>query len=969
MRVAGGLIDRTKPLHFTFDGRRYDAFAGDTLASALLANDVRLVARSFKYHRPRGVLSAGSEEPNALVTLHDGAQTDPNARATMVELFDGLRATSQNRVGSLRFDLMAVNDWLSPLFAAGFYYKTFMWPAAFWERLYEPLIRRAAGLGALPRLPDPDGYDKGFLHCDLLVIGGGAAGLMAALTAARAGARVVLADEGARLGGRLLSETHTLDGATGADWVAGVLAELASLPNLRILPRTTIWGTFDHGVYGALERVGEHLPDAALRQTLWRITARAAVLASGATERHIPFANNDRPGVMLAGAVRTYLNRYAVSPASRVAVFTNNDDGHRTALDLMAQGVSATVIDTRDNARALGDYPLHAGAVVTDTRGRLGLSRVQVQRGSSGFWIDAGALAVAGGWNPNLHLAAHHRAKPVWDGASQTFLPAPGAIAGLHPAGAAAGQGTTAAALRSGAATAQAALQKLGITAHLPDLPDTDDTPCTPAPFWHVAGKGRAFVDFQNDVTVKDIALAHQENMRPVEHLKRWTTLGMATDQGKTANVPAIAIMAELTGRGMAETGTTMYRPPYTPVALAALGGGDTGPQFRPTRLTPTHAFATALGAPMVEVGQWLRAQYFPRAGETHWRHSVDREVLATRAHAGVCDVSTLGKIDVQGRDAGTFLNRLYANRMDNLPVGRVRYGLMLREDGFAFDDGTVARMGDIHFIVTTTTAQAGAVYRHMEFARQCLWPGLDVQIISTTDTVAQLSIAGPQARAILSQVVDGFDLSNDAFPFMACADLTVCGGIKARVFRISFSGELAYELAVPARFGAALMERLVSLGATPYGTETLGVLRIEKGHPAGNELNGQTSAHMLGLGRMVSTAKDSIGAVLSRRDGLAQDPRVLVGLAPLDAGDPVVAGAHLFADGAAQGLDTDLGWISSACFSPHLGHAIGLGFLAQGGARMGQVIVAANPVQGQSARLRVVPPCFIDPDGGRMRA
>jgi sarcosine oxidase subunit alpha len=969
MRVAGGLIDRTKPLRFTFDGRSYQGFAGDTLASALLANDVRLMARSFKYHRPRGVLTAGSEEPNALVTLHDGARTDPNARAPMVELFDGLKASSQSRVGSLRFDLMAVNDWLSPLFAAGFYYKTFMWPAAFWERLYEPLIRRAAGLGALPRLPDPDGYDKGFLHCDLLVIGGGAAGLMAALTAARAGTSVVLADEGARLGGRLLSETHLLDGATGADWVAGVLAELASLPNLRILPRTTIWGTFDHGIFGALERVGEHRPDAPLRQTLWRITARAAVLASGATERHIPFANNDRPGVMLAGAVRTYVNRYAVSPAQRVAVFTNNDDGHRTALDLMAQGISTTVIDPRAEARALGDYALHTGAVVTDTRGRLGLTRVQVQRGGSSFWVECGALAVSGGWNPNLHPAAHHRAKPVWDGSSQTFLPAPDAIAGLHVAGAAAGQGSTAAALRHGAVTAQAALQTLGISAHLPDLPETDDTTCTPAPFWHVAGKGRAFVDFQNDVTVKDIALAHQENMRPVEHLKRWTTLGMATDQGKTANVTALAIMAELTGKGVAETGTTIYRPPYTPVSLAALGGGDTGPHFRPTRLTPSHAWAQEQGAVFVEVGQWMRAQYFPRAGETHWRQAVDREVLATRTSAGVCDVSTLGKIDVQGRDAGLYLDRLYANRVATLPVGRVRYGLMLREDGFVFDDGTVARMGDTHYIVTTTTAQAGPVYRHMEFARQCLWPEQDVQIISTTDTVAQLSIAGPQARDILAQVVDGFDLSNDAFPFMACADLTVCGGIKARLFRISFSGELAYELAVPARYGSAMIERLVELGATPYGTETLGVLRIEKGHPAGNELNGQTSAHMLGMGRMVSTAKDSIGAVLSRRAGLAGDPRVLVGLVPLDAADPVVTGSHLFTDGAAQSMDTDLGWITSACHSPHLRHAIGLGFLANGGARMGDVIMAANPVQGQSIRLRVVPPCFIDPDGGRMRA
>ena len=975
-RLAGGLIDRGRPLRFTFDGRHYRGYAGDTLASALLANGVRLMGRSFKYHRPRGVVAAGSEEPNALVELRTAARQEPNTRATVAELYDGLEAKSQNHAGSLVFDLLAVNDLLSPFFAAGFYYKTFMWPKAFWEKLYEPAIRRAAGLGSLSKQDDPDSYDKGFLHCDLLVVGGGAAGLAAALTAGRAGARVILADEDFSLGGRLLAESHALDDRPAADWVAAVEAELGDLLNVRVLRRTTVFGAFDHGIYGAVERVADHLaaPGDRVRQTLWRITAKRTVLAAGAIERHIPFSNNDRPGIMLAGALRGYANRWAACPARRAAIFTNNDDGHRTALDLLDKGVEVSgVIDTRRDARALGAYPLYAGAVVHDARGRLGLESVEVVRDGQAQWIDCGVLGVAGGWNPNIHLASHHRAKPAFDAALQALVHRDGGPAGLAIAGGAAGRGSTAAALASGAEAARDALSALGRDATPLPLPRAEDAPLNLQPFWHVPGKTRAWVDFQNDVTVKDIRLAHQENMTPVEHLKRWTTLGMATDQGKTANVTAIAVMSELTGKPMGETGTTIYRPPYTGVSLAVLGGGNTGPHFRPRRLTPTDPWGRTNGAVFVEVGPWMRASYFVRPGEKTWRESVDREVKATRAGVGICDVTTLGKIDVQGRDAAIFLDRVYANVMASLKVGMVRYGLMLREDGFAFDDGTCARIGEHHYVVTTTTALAGQVYRNMEFARQGLWPELDVSLVSTTDAWAQLSIAGPNARRLVERVADGFDLSNTAFPFMACAALTVCGGIRARLFRISFSGELAYELAVPARYGNALVARLVEvgadLGATPYGVEALGVLRIEKGHPAGNELNGQTTAQMLGLRGMISTKKDAIGAVMSRREGLESDPRGLIGFQPVDASEPVVAGAHLFAEGEAHRTETDQGWISSACFSPHVGSSIGLGFLAGGKARVGEIVVAANPVQNQSVRLRVVSPHFVDPEGGRVRA
>jgi heterotetrameric sarcosine oxidase alpha subunit len=977
-RLTGGLIDRDTPLDFTFNGRSYTGFAGDTLASALMANGVDLVGRSFKYHRPRGVFAAGSEEPNALVTLREGARAEPNTRATVAELYAGLTARSQNHVGTLERDLLAVNDLLSPMFAAGFYYKTFMWPRAFWEKLYEPAIRRAAGLGALSLEPDPDAYDKGFLHCDLLVIGAGAAGLAAALTAGRAGARVILADEDFRPGGRLLSESDLLDEAPASDWVAAVHAELAALPNVRIMPRTTVFGVYDHGIYGAVERVADHLPTPGdgVRQTLWRITAKRAVLAAGAIERHIPFADNDRPGILLAGAMRAYANRWATLPGragAPVAVFTNGDDGHRTALDLRAKGVPLLgVVDTREHAQAFGDYEVFRGATVTGTRGRRGVTAIEITRGGKAKWHDVGALAVAGGWNPNVHLASHHRGRPVWNPDLLAFVPGADGPRGLFPAGAAAGQGGTGAALADGVRAATAALADIGVTAPEVTLPAATDFASAQAAFWHVPGKRRAWVDFQNDVTVKDITLAHNENMRSVEHLKRWTTLGMATDQGKTANISALAVMAEITGRTIPETGTTVFRPPYTGVSLSVLGGGDTGKHFRPERLTPTHDWAAAQGATFTEVGAWLRAQMFPRAGEDHWRTTVDREARAVRSAVGICDVTTLGKIDVQGTDAAEFLNRVYANMMATLKVGRVRYGLMLREDGHLYDDGTCARLGEDHFVVTTTTANAGPVYRNMEFAHQCLWPELDVQMISTTDAWAQIAVAGPKSRTLLERIVDDTDLSNEAFPFMACAELTICDGLRARLFRISFSGELAYELAVPARYGAALMARLMEagedLGVTPYGTEALGVLRIEKGHATGAEITGQTTASMLGLGKMVSVKKDSIGAVMSRREGLAAEARRLVGLKPVGDDAPIPAGSHLFIKGASRTLETDQGWVTSACYSPGVGSHIALGYLEHGDTRMGEVIVAANPLEGQEMAVEVVSPHFVDPEGVRLR-
>lgn len=980
-RLTGGQINRKKELNFRFDGRSFKGFEGDTLASALLANGERLMGRSFKYHRPRGVLTAGSEEPNALVELRQGNRQEPNTRATVAELFEGLEANAQNAWPSLRFDAMAVNDRFSNFLTAGFYYKTFMWPKPFWEKVYEPIIRKAAGLGSISFEEDPDLYDKGFLHCDLLIIGAGPTGLAAALTAGRSGARVILADEDFRMGGRLNAETLTLGDASGSDWAAEAHAELASLDNVRLMTRTTVIGAFDHGVYGAVERVQDHLPQTIAdkpRQILWRIYSRKAMLCAGAMERPIAFADNDRPGVMLASAVRSYVNRWAAAPAQEIAIFTNNDDGHRTAADLIAKGIKVpAVIDVRTDAPAVAGAELLSGAEVIGTEGRLGLTSVTVRLANGQTRkIKCGALAVSGGWNPNLHLTCHQRGRPQWNADLAAFVPGPDLPSGMTVAGAANGQLSTAQALAGGAMGATAALGALGINAKPINLPQAEDAAVALKPFWHVAhGKSRAWVDQQNDVTVKDVKLAHQEGFVSVEHLKRYTTLGMATDQGKTSNMLGLAVMAELTGKSIPETGTTIFRPPYTPVPMGTMAGRATGKHFHPTRKTPSHTWAEEQGAVFTEVGDWLRAQWFPRQGETHWRQSVDREVLQTRKSVGVCDVTTLGKIDVQGKDAATFLNKVYANAFAKLPVGKVRYGLMLREDGIAYDDGTAARLAEDHFVVTTTTANAVLAYRNMEFARQCLWPDLDVQLISTTEAWAQYAVAGPNARRLLEKIVDAdVDISNAGFPFMACGEITVCGGLRARLFRISFSGELAYEIAVPTRYGDGLVRALMEAGeefeVTPYGTEALGVMRIEKGHAAGNELNGTTTALNLGLGRMVSKKKDCIGNTLSEREGLSDESGLrLVGFKPVSATEPVTAGAHLMNASGEISASTDQGYITSACFSPNLGCSIGIGFLKDGANRLGEVLRAANPLEGSTVEVEVVSAHFIDPEGERLRA
>ena len=974
----GRLINRARPLRFTFDGVSMTGYAGDTLASALLANDIRLLGRSFKYHRPRGVMTAGSEEPNALVTVSPGQGQEPNVRATLLELYDGLKAESQNRWPSLNWDLLAINDFASPFLGAGFYYKTFMWPKAFWEKLYEPLIRRAAGLGALHGTSKDKSYEKANAFCDLLVIGGGPSGIMAALEASRAGLDVILADEDVMLGGRLLSDEGEIDSAPAMQWLESVKAELNAMENVRIFNRTTVTGAYDNGTYGALERVGNHLadgPKGLVRECFWRIVSKRTILASGALERFIAFANNDRPGIMTAGALRSYVNRYGAAPGRSYAIFGNNDSAFETARCLQSAGLHiAAYVDSRSDTTIQGDFPIFRGSVVSNTAGRGDLQSITLRHMGGEDKISADVLAVSGGWNPTVHLSCHMNGRPQWDETTQSFLPQSGAIPGMVYAGAAAGHMSTAACLRSGSEIARKVISDLGAKAASLTLPQAEDTPYAIKPLWSVnTRKGtRAWVDFQNDVTVKDIEQSVLENYRSVEHMKRYTTQGMATDQGKNSNVTALAVLADVTGRGIPETGTTTYRPPFSPVSIAAMGSEGQGKGFAPERFGSTHQIMLERGVPLIEAGLWYRPSYFPQAGEKTWRQSCDREVLAVRHHVGVCDVSTLGKIDIKGPDAAKLLDFVYTNTFSTLPIGRVKYGLMLREDGYVMDDGTTARLSETHYLMTTTTAAASQVMGHLEFVHQCLHPEWDVSFNSVTEHWTQFAIAGPKARQLLSAVLD-HPLKDADWPFMSCGAVSILG-VKGRLFRISFSGELGFELAVPSRFGDSLFRILITkaeeLGGCVYGLEALNVLRVEKGFITHAEIDGRVTAMDLGLQRMVSQKKDCIGKTASERPGLMECERPrLIGLKTVGAVKQLTAGAHLFNETDPVQSAYDQGFITSVAYSPVLERYHGLAFLKNAEERIGEKIRMVDHLRDIEALCEIIPPVAVDPKGERIRA
>jgi sarcosine oxidase, subunit alpha len=967
-------------VRFRFDGRQMSGVAGDTLASALLANDVHLVGRSFKYHRPRGILAAGAEEPNALVTVdRGGGRRTPNLRATQVELHEGLVAHSQNRWPSLGLDLGVVSDLVpGSILSAGFYYKTFMGPGAAWAKVWEPLIRRAAGLGRAPDAPDPDHYAHRHAFCDVLVVGAGAAGLSAALAAAEAGGRVILCDEQPVMGGGLLCERRaTVDGRSAPDWAAAAVERLTAR-GVTLLTRTQAFGVYAQNFVALVERVTDHLaaPDPHLpRERLWKVRAGRVVLATGAIERPMVFAGNDRPGIMLAGAARTYLNRHGVAPGRRAVVFAADDSGHGAALDLAAAGVAvAALVDMRptiaDDLRAAAHaagIEVIAGAVVTGTTGRARVSGADIARvAPDGSVVPlrreaCDLVLMAGGWTPSVHLFSQARGTLRFDDALQAFVPgAP--VADLASAGACAGASGLAAAFAQGTAAGGGgpvpvvAGEIVPRGGHLGRVPTGGDP-----------RRGKAFVDFQNDVTVKDIRLAVQEGFHSIEHVKRYTTNGMATDQGKTSNMNGLAVAAEALGRLVPAVGLTTFRAPYTPVTFGAFAGSSRGDLFDPVRRTPIHGWAAARGAVFEDVGQWKRARWFPRDGED-MHAAVARECRATRAAAGIFDASTLGKIAVTGPDAAVFLDRLYTNPLTKLEPGRCRYGLMLSEAGFVIDDGIVARLAPDRFHVTTTTGGAARVLAHMEDYRQTEFPDLRVWLTSTTEQWAVIALQGPKARAILAPLVEGVDLAPDAMAHMSVRTGRILG-VPMRLFRVSFTGEPGFEINVPADHGRAVWEAIWTMGEphglVPYGTETMHVLRAEKGYIiVGQETDGTVTPDDLGLGWAVGRSKpDFVGRrSLTRPDMLVPDRRQLVGLLTRDPDTVLEEGAQITLDPTPAPGTPALGHVTSAYRSATLGRSIALALVAAGRSRLGATLHV--PMPSGSVPVTVVAPVFHDAEG-----
>ena len=988
----GGRIDRSAPLAFTFDGVRYAGYRGDTLASALLANGVRLVGRSFKYHRRRGIFGAGSEEPNALVRVGVGARAEPNLKATQVELHDGLAAESQNRWPTLEFDVGALSNVASKLLPAGFYYKTFMWPGSWWM-LYEHFIRKAAGLGRAPDEPDPDHYDRRYAFCDVLVAGAGPAGLMAALTAARSGARVILLDDGPALGGSLLASTSTIEGGDPTELVSRIGEELASCPNVRVLSRTTAFGYYDDNMIVALERRADHVPappEHCPRQRVWWIRAKEVVLATGAIERPLPFENNDFPGVMLASAARTYASQYGVRPGDRAVVFTNNDSAYEAVEPVLNTGTNiVAIVDARDGGPG-GDalavvqrfgIELISGSVVMRAIGRTGVDGVEVRSlspdgasvGDDSRRMPCDLVCVSGGWNPTVHLFSQSQGRLRFDAERAAFVPGE-SVQRERSAGAARGLLRLSECLADGVTAGADAVRAAGLEAGPePSCPAvqewSDEVPvwplwAVPLPSWR---HGKRFVDFQNDVTVADIELAVREGYSSVEHLKRYTTLGMGTDQGRTSNVNGLAVLAATLGNEIPAVGTTTFRPPYSPVALGAIAGREVGADQTPVRRTPMHDWHAEHGATFVTVGPWMRAQYYLRRGES-MMDAINREALHVRQAVGMVDVSTLGKIEVRGRDAGEFLHRVYINRIRNLRVGRVRYAFMLREDGFVLDDGTCTRIRDDEYYITTGTGHAAVVMMHLERYAQIVWPELDVHLTSVTDQWAGTAVAGPRSRDLLAVACGGADVSNAGLPFMGCMETTVAGA-PVRIIRMTFSGEMAYEVHCPADYGVHVWEALLAAGerfdVMPYGTEALSVLRIEKGHVVPNELDGRTIPADFGFDRMEKD-EDFIGRrSLERFRESERKRKSFVGLVS-ENGKAVPRGGHLVWNPTAPRPMPMLGHVTSNCYSPALQRYIALALMDDAEDWKGKMLYAASPLTSSFVPVRITDHVFIDPDNQR---
>ncbi|KIG08065.1 sarcosine oxidase subunit alpha family protein [Caballeronia concitans] len=989
--ATGGRINRAIALTFTFNGKTYQGFQGDTLASALLANGQHFVARSWKYHRPRGIVTAGVEEPNAVVQLEKGAYTVPNARATEVELYQGLVAESVNAKPNIENDRMAVNQKIARFIPAGFYYKTFMWPRKMWPK-YEEVIRDAAGLGKAPEQRDADRYDKCFAHCDVLVVGGGPSGLAAAYAAGLSGARVMLVDDQPELGGSLLSCRAEIDGKSALQWVQKVEAELRKMPDVKILSRSTAFGYQDHNLVTVTQRLTEHLPVSmrkGTRELMWKVRAKRVILATGAHERPIVFGNNDLPGVMLASAVSTYLHRYAVLPGRNAVVFTNNDDAYQCALDLKAAGANVTVVDPRPMeskgalpaaARRYGVRVLNE-AVVTAAHGKLRVSSVEVaayakgQVGAKQTDLPCDLVAMSGGWSPVLHLFAQSGGKAHWHDEKACFVPGK-AMQAESSVGACAGEFTLARGIRFGLDAGAEAARAAGHIVARPEAVKVAEIVEAPLmPLWIVGGRELAtrgpkqFVDFQNDVSAADIYLAAREGFESVEHVKRYTAMGFGTDQGKLGNINGMAILAQALGKTIPETGTTTFRPNYTPVTFGTFAGRELGEFLDPVRKTAIHEWHVQNGAMFEDVGNWKRPWYYPRGNED-MHAAVARESLAVRESVGILDASTLGKIDIQGPDAAKLLNWVYTNPWSKLEVGKCRYGLMLDENGMIFDDGVTVRLAEHHYMMTTTTGGAARVLTWLERWLQTEWPDMRVRLASVTDHWATFAVVGPNSRKVLQKVCQDIDFANGAFPFMSYRDGTVAGA-SARVMRISFSGELAYEVNVPANVGRAVWEALMEAGAefdiTPYGTETMHVLRAEKGYIiVGQDTDGSMTPYDLGMGGLVAKSKDFIGKrSLTRSDTAKAGRKQFVGLLTDDPSFVLPEGAQIVA-GPFQG-DTApmLGHVTSSYFSPVLKRSIALAVVKGGLDKIGESVTIPL-AGGKQINAKITSSVFYDSEGAR---
>jgi sarcosine oxidase subunit alpha len=975
--ASGGRVDRSRVLNFTFDGQRYSGVQGDTLASALLANGVHLVGRSFKYHRPRGIFSAGAEEPNALVGIRrDTARYVPNLRATQIELYEGLQAESQNRWPSLDFDVGAVNDLISPFIPAGFYYKTFMWPQNAWHSFYEPKIRATAGLGVAPSEPDPDRYTNRFAHCDVLVVGAGPAGLAEALAAARAGARVILCDEQSELGGSLLSEPPadgvSIDGYRSRDWIRQAVAQLAGLPEVTLLPRTTAFGFFPHNHVGLNERLTDHLshvPEHLPRERTWQVRAKQVILATGAIERPLVFPGNDRPGVMLASAARTYANRYGVLPGTTAVVVAAHDEAYRAAIDLKTAGVNvALIVDVREradgplpNAAREAGLQVQVQSTIVGTTGRLRVNAIQVARIDSHGDVSGGAdsiscdlVVMSGGLTPSVHLFSQSRGKVEWDEELQAFVPGQaaektrsvGACAGVFDLAAVLGDRYPVVALTAG---------RKGFIGALPQQPTL---------------KQKAFVDWQHDVTTRDLKLATREGFRSIEHIKRYTTTGMATDQGKTSNLNALGVVAHEIDKPVPQIGLTTFRMPYTPITFGSFAGFQRGDLFDPVRKTPTHSWAASHGAVFEDVGLWKRARYFPRPGED-MHAAVARECVAVRNSCGMFDASTLGKIEVVGKDAATFMNRMYVNTWSNLAVGRSKYGVLLRDDGFVYDDGVVARTAENRFHVTTTTGGAARVFALMEDYIQTEWTELDVWLTSTTEQWSVIAVQGPNARKVLEGLVQGVDLSAQALPHMAVAHGKICG-IPMLLFRVSFTGELGFEVNVPSDYGLAVWEAIYEAGQAhnivAYGTEAMHVMRAEKGYIiVGQDTDGTATPDDVGLSWAIGkTKEDYVGKRSLMRPAMTSpDRKQLVGLTTVDPQVVLEEGAQIAPSAGLTPPFKPIGHITSSYHSAVLKRSIALAMVSGGRNRVGQTLYVSMP--GGDIPVQVTAPVFYDKEGSRL--